>query len=115
MKILLFILTIATVLAFTSKQETATITVSKEKGKTVICWNFTADAPIDCAVLEIKNDATGGQFRTTFCGDGGNCLASNVLSANGCCTYAVNPPKGSVFRLRVIRDNWTSFYSNEAQ
>lgn len=116
MKVLLaLVLTIcigAALLSATKKSETATITsVTHTQAGDVVCWNYTADDNVDCVTIEVKSKETNDQFRTTL-STGSNCL-SNSSSASGCNTFAYKGAKGRTYRLRVIRNDWTSYYSNE--
>jgi hypothetical protein len=110
--IILFALALASV-AFSPKQETATITsVTHTQAGDVVCWNYTADDLIDCVVMEVKSKETGDVFKETVGTNGVNCL-SNAPSGSGCTTYPFKGAKGRTYRLRVIRNDWTSYYSNE--
>jgi hypothetical protein len=109
--ILLLVISLASV-AFTTKQEAATITsVTHTNGADVVCWTYSATDNVDCVVMEVKSKATG-DFKATVGSDGKNCLGYGP-SGTGCNTYPFNGAKGRTYRLKVIRKDWTSFYSNE--
>jgi hypothetical protein len=110
--ILLFAISLASV-AFIPKQEAATITsVSHTQAGDVVCWTYSATDNVDCVVMEVKSKATGDVFKTTVGSDGKNCLGYGP-SGTGCNTYPFNGAKGRTYRLKVIRTDWSSFYSNE--
>lgn len=109
----LLILLVIVGFAFTKKDETATITsVTHTNAGDVVCWAFDSEAPTDCVVMEVKSKATGNVFKTTVGSDGKNCLSQSI-SGSGCTTYPFNGAKGRTYRLKVIRKDWSSYYSNE--
>lgn len=112
-KILILLLILTVGFAFTTKQEAATITsVTHTNGADVVCWTYSATENVDCVVMEVKSKATGDVFKATVGTDGKNCLGYGP-SGTGCNTYPFNGAKGRTYRLKVIRKDWTSFYSNE--
>jgi hypothetical protein len=115
MKKVLFLLAIVSAffLSATHRQEAATITsVTHTNAGDVVCWNYTATDNVDCVTMEVKSKATGNVFKTTVGSDGQNCLGYSP-SGSGCNTYPFTGAKGRTYRLRIIREDLTSYYSNE--
>jgi hypothetical protein len=113
MKNLILLLIALASVACAPKQEAATITsVNHTQAGDVVCWTYSATDNVDCVVMEVKSKATGNVFKATVGADGQNCLG-HAPSGSGCNTYPFNGAKGRTYRLKVIRKDWTSFYSNE--
>jgi hypothetical protein len=111
--ILLLVISLASV-AFTTKQEAATITsVTHTQAGDVVCFNWTA-TDIEGVYMEVKSRETGDQFRPTACSDCGTAYMSNASSGSLCKTYSYKGAKGRTYRLVIVRkSDWSRIYSNE--